>query len=174
MDATEIMLERLAAYNSRLRDALSDLSDEDLLFRPGANDNPAGWLSWHMARVEDRTVAQITGALQAWVEGTWHARFGLPNDPENTGIGHTLEEATSFRATKKDLLSYASAARENTQACLSSLTDEALDEEIEDFFANAKIPVGLMIGRFFGDYISHVGQICYLRGHIKGWGKYGR
>jgi uncharacterized damage-inducible protein DinB len=174
MNSAEIFLERLDAYEARLRDALEDLSDEELLIQPGPNDNPAGWIAWHMTRFEDRTIAHLSGASQVWTEGAWHDCFGISEAPDDTGVGHNLEQVAALRPTREALLGYFTEVRVRTRAFLQSLDDERLGEEVEDFFRSKKIAAGLIIGRFFGDFISHVGQIGYIRGHLKGWGKYGR
>jgi hypothetical protein len=174
MDAAAIILERLDAYAIQVESAIGELTDEDLSHQPGPNDNPAGWLMWHMTRFEDRSFAHIAGRPQVWTEGDWHGRFGLPEDPVDTGAGHTLERVAVFRPRREDLLGYFAAVRPKTRECLSGLTPENLDEEVDDFLRDARIRVGAILGRFFGDHISHVGQICYIRGHLKGWGKYGR
>ena len=174
MDATTIILERLASYLPRVEEAMDDVSEEDLMAQPGPNDNPIGWLMWHMTRFEDLTIAHISGADQVWAGGGWPEKFGASPEPGETGVGHTLEQVMALRPTKEALLGYCRAVREKTIACLGDLTDTDLDREIGDFFGNRKATVGLLLGRFFGDCVSHIGQIVYIRGHFRGWGKYGR
>ena len=69
MDASTIIGERLEAYGMRLREVMDDVTDEDLMIQPGPNDNPMGWLVWHMTRFEDRTFSFIGGTQELWIEG---------------------------------------------------------------------------------------------------------
>lgn len=174
MNATEIIMERLASYAERLEDALQDLQEGDLMRQPGPNDNPIGWIMWHMTRFEDQTTAHLTGAGQVWEEGGWPEKFGASPDPSESGVGHTLEQVMALRPTKEALLAYFRSVRVKTAACLEGLTADDLDREIDDFFRKGKVKVGMLLGRFFADQISHVAQISYIRGHFRGWGKYGR
>ncbi len=174
MDAATIFLNRLEAYGQRLGEVMDDITDEDLSHQPGPDDNPIGWLMWHMTRFEDATIACIEGAPQVWVENSWHEHFGLPEAPGDTGAGHTIEQVRAFRATCETLTGYAAAVRERTIKCLSRLTPGDLDEVIDDFAHGSRLPTGDILARAFGDTVTHIGQICYIRGHLKGWGKYGR
>lgn len=61
MDASTIIKERLEAYGMRLREVMEDVTDADLMLQPGPNDNPMGWLFWHMTRFEDRTFSFLGG-----------------------------------------------------------------------------------------------------------------
>ncbi len=174
MDATEIFMERLTSYMARIEEAIGDVSEDELMAQPGPNDNPIGWLMWHMTRFEDQTIAHISGGAQVWTEGGWPEKFGASPDPAETGVGHTLEQVMALKPTRETLMDYYRATRKKTAACLAGLTDADLDREIDDFFGRGKVATGMLLGRFFGDHVSHIGQIVYLRGHFKGWGKYGR
>ncbi|MEE9275356.1 MAG: DinB family protein [bacterium] len=169
MEAADVITKSLEMNSWTVRKALEDLSDADLLKRPNADSNPIGWLLWHLTRVEDGVIARITGAPQVWMEGKWHERFGMEADPQNSGLGHTLEQVTALKPGKEALLGYAAAVREKTTACLENITSAELDREIEDVIGGA-IRVGELLGRLTVDHFHHGGQICYLRGYITGWG----
>ena len=89
MDATTIIMDRLDAYMMRVAEVMDDIGEEELMRQPGDQDNPIGWLMWHMTRFEDRTFAHITGEEQAWTKGNWFEKFGVPENPEETGVGQT-------------------------------------------------------------------------------------
>jgi|RhiMethySRZTD1v2_1073278.scaffolds.fasta_scaffold23887_6 hypothetical protein len=74
--------------NTFVRPALQGFSDADLLKRPSEACNPIGWLFWHQPRVEDLILSHISGRPQTWVAYTWHAQFGRPADPRDSGFGH--------------------------------------------------------------------------------------
>ncbi len=173
MRAASIIAERITASGGSLREALEDLSEEEINAQPGPNDNPVGWMAWHMLRFEDRTISHLSGEAQAW--SGWHEKFGLPEALDDTGVGHSLDQVLAIRPSRENLLGYFSDVREKTLALLEGLSDADLDREVDDFFpGRPRLPVGNLIGRFFGDTTVHCGQIFYVRGHLKGWGKYGR
>ncbi len=175
MRAASIIAERIIASGKNLCVALEDLSEEEINAQPGPNDNPIGWMAWHMLRFEDRTISHLSGAPQAWTSGGWHEKFGLPEAPDDTGVGHSLEKVLTIRPSRDDLLGYFGDVREKTLAHLEGLSDADLDREVEDIFpGRPRLPAGMLLGRFFGDTTAHCGQIFYVRGHLKGWGKYGR
>ncbi|MEE9274237.1 MAG: DinB family protein [bacterium] len=174
MDATTIILTRLKACDLRINEAMGGLSEADLLRGPAEHDNPIGWMMWHMTRFEDSSIARITGEPQVWIAGEWHEKFGMDGDPANNGVGHAIDQVRAFRPAKEDLLGYYNAVREKTAACLNRLTPADLDEERPDFMREGAIQVGIILERFFADQVTHVGQICYLRGHFQGWGLYPR
>ena len=172
MDAPTIIGERLEAYGMRLREVMDDVTDEDLMIQPGPNDNPMGWLIWHMTRFEDRTFSFLGGTRELWIEGKWHERFGMEPDPECTGVGFTLEQVLALKVSKDALMGYFEAVREKTLPCLAELSAADLEREEIDFYTKKPVKLGLVLGRYLGDHLSHIGQICYLRGHIAGWGRY--
>ena len=174
MNAAELILERLSGYMPRIEETMDDVSEDDLMRQPGPNDNPIGWLMWHMTRFEDLTIAHISGADQVWAGDGWPEKFGASPDPRETGVGHTMEQVMALRPTKNALMGYSRAVRERTVDYLSDLSAEDLDREVDDYFGRGKVAAGLLLGRFFGDTVSHIGQIVYLRGHFRGWGRYGR
>jgi hypothetical protein len=83
--------------NTFVRPALQGFSDADLLKRPSEACNPIGWLFWHQPRVEDLILSHISGRPQTWVAYTWHAQFGRPADPRDSGFGHSLEQVMALQ-----------------------------------------------------------------------------
>ena len=171
MEATEVILKTLN-MNARFLDiALSGLTDEQLNESPDPESNPAGWLWWHKYRVEDNSIAHGPGDPAVWTEGGWPEKFGLDIAPGDLGIGHTPEKARSLKFRKKDLAAYAETVREKTAAALGAMSPENLDREIPDIVPDQTIRVGEFLGRSLTiDNFHHSGQICYLRGHLTGFG----
>ncbi len=174
MDATTLIAERLEAYAERLREAMADIDDADLMVQTGPHDNPMGWLLWHMTRFEDRTFAFIGETEQLWTQEGWHERFGLPPDPAADGVGDTMGQVLALRVEKAALTGYFEAVRQRTLACLARLEPEDLDREKPDFAGEGDIRIGIALGRYLADHLAHAGQIHYLRGHVAGWGRYPR
>jgi len=143
-----------------MRNVMEEISEDDHIFQVTPEDNPIGWLTWHMTRYEDLVISHISDRPQVWIEEGWHERFDRPATPGDTGAGHNIEQVKTFRATKEALIGYAAATRLKTKRCLIELTHFNLDAGVDDFGRGAKFTVGELLGRFFGDRISHVGQIC--------------
>ena len=146
--------------------ALDGLSDEDLTTQPNDQSNSIGWTLWHQYRVEDRIISNISGRAQTWVDGGWHDKFGMSADPDQVGIGDTMEQVSAFRTSIENLKGYSAAVREKTLAVLPTLSPADLDREFPD---------GRKAGDYLGilmlDHFHHSGQVCYIRGYLtgKGW-----
>ena len=170
MDAPTIIAGVLSRNQETFIDsALRGITDEDLLYRPNDHTNPIGWLVWHQTRVEDGLFSLITGNPQQWIEGGWHGKFGMGADPQERGIGHTLEQVAAFGPTVENLQGYAAAVREKTLATLDSLTADDLDREVPGPGGNPQ-KIGQMLGTLMLDHFHHSGQISYLRGSMTpGW-----
>src|SRR5215467_1181084 len=116
--------------NTFVYPALQGLSDADLVKRPSEQCNPIGWLLWHQTRVEDVMLSHISGRPQAWVAGQWHDKFGMPAEPHDAGVGHSLEQVMALQPTIAALQGYATAVREKTLAVLPTLTPADLEREL--------------------------------------------
>lgn len=156
--------------NNFVNPALQGLSDADLLKRPSEQCNPIGWLLWHQTRVEDVILSHISGRPQAWVAGQWHEKFGMPAEPHDAGVGHSLEQVMALQPTIAALQGYAAAVREKTLAVLPTLTPADLERELP-FPTGGTEKVGNFLGILMIDQFHHSGQVAYLRGYLtgKGW-----
>jgi uncharacterized damage-inducible protein DinB len=153
--------------------ALEGLSDADLLKRPSDQCNPIGWTLWHQTRVEDAILSNLGGKPQAWIEGGWHDKFGMPAEPGNVGVGHTLEQVMALKPTIETLKGYAAAVREKTLETLKSLTPADLDRELPAPGGGTR-KGGDFLGILMIDHFHHSGQIAYLRGYLTGKGWFAR
>jgi uncharacterized damage-inducible protein DinB len=153
-----------------VKPALNGLSDADLTKRPNDQCNPIGWLLWHQTRVEDNILSNISGRPQAWTEGGWHEKFGLPAEPGDLGIGHSMQQVSAFKSTIDVLQGYAAAVREKTLAVLKTLKPADLERELPAPGGGTR-KVGDFLGILMIDHFHHSGQIAYLRGYLsgKGW-----
>jgi len=173
MDVQTIMANALTLNtNGFINPALQGLSDADLTKRPTEQCNSIGWLLWHQTRVEDGILSNISGRPQAWVEGKWHEKFGMPANTGN-GAGDSLEQVAAFKPTVANLQGYAAAVREKTLAVLKSLTPADLDRDLPAP-GGATRKVGDFLGIVMIDHFHHSGQISYLRGYLTGKGWFAR
>lgn len=173
MNASDVFKLGLSRNNAIIALAIKDLSEDDIHDQPGESDNTIAWMIWHQTRYEDNSIAVMSGGEQVWTTGKWHEKFGMPPDPENNGVGHKPDQVRSFRAAKDDLLAYMAAVRPQTKSYLGGLSETDLDRTLTNIFGEA-LTVGEWLTRLLGDHTQHAGQICYLRGHLKGYGWFPR
>ena len=115
-------------------------------------------------------LSHISGRPQAWVAGQWHEKFGMPAEPHDAGVGHSLEQVMALQPTIAALQGYATAVREKTLAVLPTLTPADLERELP-FPTGGTEKVGNFLGILLIDQCHHSGQVAYLRGYVtgKGW-----
>src|SRR5437879_11789899 len=96
MDCKDLIVDGLKRVDEDLRAALEGLSAEQLRFRPAEHANSIAWLAWHLTRVQDDHISELAGRPQAWIAEGWHARFGKPADPSDTGFGYGPDQVASI------------------------------------------------------------------------------
>jgi hypothetical protein len=176
MDIKELIVGTLEDYWNRWDRALEDLTSEQLAWRPHAECNSMGFISWHMARVEDRFVQHFArGGEDVWVRHDWYTQFGL--DATDHGVRFTLEQVAAFPMLSPELLrGYIEDVRRETQAFLQEVQLQDLDVVSGRFPFSPNIPAGAnqwpmghMFRQLFGELNQHLGQVSYLRGMLKGF-----
>jgi len=174
MEAAEIVANALSLNQAGFIDnALNGLSDADLMKSPTDQCNPIGWTLWHQYRVEDRIISGLSGASQVWIEGKWHEKFGLPANPDQAGMGDSMEQVMALKPTIANLKGYGAAVREKTLGCLKSLKPADLDRDLPAPGGGTK-KAGDFLGILMLDHFHHSGQVCYLRGYLTGKGWFAR
>ena len=147
-----------------VRDVVDGLTPDNLVERPGPRANTIGWLLWHLARVQDHHVSELTGSEQVWSNGDWAGRFGLEPDPSNTGYGHSSEEVGRVRPADGEVITgYLEAVQARTVAFLERLSDGDLDR-IVDRRWDPPVKMGVRLVSVADDSLQHVGQAAYVKG----------
>jgi hypothetical protein len=169
MNGPEIVAAALRTNAGFIDMALDGLTDADLTKQPNDQCNSIGWTLWHQYRVEDRIMSNISGRNQTWIDGGWHDKFGFPADPDQVGIGDTMEQVSAFKPTIENLKGYGAAVREKTLDVLPTLSPTDLDRELPAPGGTRK--AGEFLGILMLDHFHHSGQVCYIRGYLtgKGW-----
>jgi uncharacterized damage-inducible protein DinB len=153
----------------RLELALDGLTVNDLNQQPASECNSIGWLAWHITRAQELINGWFTGEQQLWVKDNWHGRFDRAPDPDDTGWGHSSEEAAAFKSPDSGtLLEYHRAVLEKSLHYINKLTEAELERDYEGYRGTSKIHRALVA--MISDNLQHVGQIAYLRGLLKGKG----
>lgn len=164
MNTAELLADAYGRIKEAVHGAVEGLTPEELADRlePGANS--AGWLVWHLTRVQDDHVAEVAGRPQVWTEGGWAERFGLPLDPLDTGYGHGPDEVAGVAVASADLLTgYYDAVHERTLAYLRTLTDADLDTVVDRRWS-PPVTLAVRLVSVIDDDLEHAGQAALLRG----------
>lgn len=163
----DMLLDLFGRVDEHVRDAVDGIDPELLLVTPEPGCNPIGWLVWHLTRVQDSHIAELTGDLQVWVADGWAARFGLEPDPENHGYGHGPAEVAAVRPDGPDaLLGYHEAVAARTRTFLQGLAATDL-AKIVDKRWDPPVTMAVRLVSIVDDDIQHGGQAAYVRGLLE-------
>ena len=162
--ANDVLLDLFGRLPRLVRSAVRDLSPEQLAYAPREGANTIAWLVWHLTRIQDDHVAEVTGVEQVWMNGDWPSRFGLPQGTLDTGYGYTAEQVVTVRAAGLgDLVEYYDAVHARTIAYLEHLTDDDLDRIVDEGW-DPPVTLGVRLVSVADDDAQHIGQAAYLRG----------
>ncbi len=160
----------------QVEQVLDGLTPGELNRQPAPGANTIGWLTWHLTRSHDRNMLEVMGKEQLWTAESWYVKFGRAADPAETGVGHTPEEMTAFRAPDSNtVMEYHRAVLERIRGYIENdLSEAELGRESYSPTFNSTNPVLRRITGVISDGLQHVGQAAYVRGLIKGQGWLGR
>ena len=171
MESAGLTLDALGRVRQMVRDAISDLSAEEMLAPPKPH---IAWLTWHIARVQDANFSGLLERQQLWISDRWHERFGMPPDPRDYGSGHrqTRAQVDAFNVTDKTLLlAYHDAVFAQTQGYLTTVTNADLHRVLNEPQYSPLPTLSVRLASVINCNTRHAGQIEYLRGLVKygGW-----
>ena len=108
---------------------------------------------------------------QLWVTEGWAERFGMAPDPDDRGVGWTAGQVESWNPPSREVLvGYYEAVKSSIQRYLEEADEQELAREIVWQPVPEPRPVAAIFGQVMWDYLSHGGQIAYLRGLFLGMG----
>jgi hypothetical protein len=163
--SADLLSDAFGRIRDLVKSAVDGLEIDQLSARVDTDANTIAWLVWHLARVEDSSIANAAAAEQVWV-ADWAARFGLPFDDRASGYGQTSEEVGEVRVSADLLLGYYDAVRERTLAYLSGLDDAALDRVVDTRF-DPPVTLAVRLVSILSDELQHAGQAAYARGILE-------
>ena len=165
--ATDLLLDAFGRIRGLVHHAVDGLTAEQLAFRPDADANSIAWLVWHLTRIQDDHVAEVTGSPQVWTEHGWAERFGLPLDVADHGYGHTSEQVAAVRVGSGELLTgYHDAVYEQTVRYVATVADADF-ERIVDRRWDPPVTLGVRLVSVVSDDLQHAGQAAYVRGLLE-------
>jgi len=154
----------LRQMHGMYRDAVADLSLEQMHWRANDNGCPAAFVLWHFYRTEDNIIQFVLQQKSTvWLDGGWDQKFDLDRKAQGTGM--SLEEAQALRInSKEDFLAYMEAVAAATEGYLSGLDDAALERKTM-VKPLGEMPVLNAIGNMCLTHgFTHLGEIAHLRG----------
>ncbi len=164
MDVTDLLDDALSRIPDAVRDAIEDLDDADLAWRPAPDANPIGWLVWHLTRVQDAQLAPIAGVDQLWTTDGWVDRFTVPDAANDHGYGWSVDDVADFEAPSAEvLLDHLDAVNARCRELVAGLTPDDLDRVIDDSY-DPPVTVGTRLISIVDDAAQHAGQVGYVRG----------
>lgn len=165
--AIALLVDGFNRVDEQIPDVVSDLSPEDLLWRPDADANSIGWLVWHLTRVADDHVAGIAATPQTWLNDGWMKRFDLPYAEDSIGYGQTSAEVGEFTVENASVLvDYWEATFARITEVLAGLQDDDLERVVDDSY-DPPVTVATRLVSVINDLTQHVGQASYVRGLLK-------
>jgi len=167
VNVSDVLIEAFDRLPDLVRSAVEGLTPEQLRWTPAPGANSAGWLVWHLTRVQDHHVAELLGADQIWVSGDWAGHFELDPDPDNTGYGHTPEQIAMVRPDSfQALVDYYDAVAARTRDLLRGLKPDDLDRVVDDRW-DPPVTLGVRLVSILDDDDQHAGQAAYVRGLLE-------
>jgi hypothetical protein len=166
VDTSEILVDAFERIREVLHRAATGLDQEGLAFRPDPDANSIAWLGWHLTRIQDDHVSEISGREQAWISEGWHVRFGMAPDPSETGFGHVSQQVAAIRPETPELiLGYHDAVSARTQEYLATIDSQELDRIIDRSY-DPPVSVGVRLVSVISDNLQHAGQARFVRGIV--------
>ena len=167
MESAGLVLDALGRVRDMVREALKDLSPEELLSPPKPH---IAWLVWHLSRVQDANFSGLLDRPQLWIAGGWHTRFNMPPDPRDYGTGHrqTRRQVDEFTVTDKQLLlDYLDAVYAQTKGYLATVSNADLNRVLNEPKYTPLPTLSVRLASVINCNTRHAGQIEYLRGLVK-------
>jgi uncharacterized damage-inducible protein DinB len=167
VNVNELLTEAFDRLPALVRSAVDGLTPEQLRTAPAEGANTVGWLVWHLTRIQDGHLAELTGEEQVYVTDEHAQRVGLKPDPDDNGYGHTAAQVLAVRPESAAVLvDYYQAVHERTRSYLAGLTAGDLDRVVDESW-DPPVTLGVRLVSVLNDDIQHAGQAAYVRGLLR-------
>ena len=154
----------------RIRDAVHRIVDgltpRQLAYQLDSEANSIAWLVWHLTRIQDDHIADVSGWEQVWTASGWVERFGLALDPSDTGYGHGPRQVAAVTGDAQTLDGYHEAVCAMTLRFVGSVRDPDLERVVDEHW-DPPVTLGVRLVSVLADDLQHVGQAAYVRGILE-------
>ena len=160
----EFIRSGLGQLHGSYRDAIADLSLDQLHWQAGDQGCHIAFVLWHYYRTEDNVIQFVLQRKPTvWLEKGWDQRFGLDRIAQGTGMSR--EDAQALRVASRDeFMAYMDGVAKATDDYLATLNDEALERKTT-VKPLGEIRVSDAIGNMCLTHgYTHLGEIQHLRG----------
>jgi hypothetical protein len=144
--------------------AISDLTLEQIHYRPNAQGNHIAFIAWHYVRTEDNIVQFVFQNRKptVWIAEGYDQKFGLPRTAQGTGM--PPEEAARLRVPSiGEWMAYQRAVWEATNQWLDAASDADLQRQVKIMpFGDIAVLTALRIP-ILNHGFMHLGQVQHLR-----------
>ena len=162
MRATQLLIDGFDRVRDGVERLLQSVDGDRLGRAPVPGANPAGWLVWHLVRVQDDHVSTLAGTQQVWLDG-WYERSGLELAATDTGYGHGPEQVLAVRLDAQFLRGYSDAVHARTTDVLEALADADLERVVDESY-DPPVTAAVRWVSVLEDDLQHLGQAAYVRG----------
>jgi uncharacterized damage-inducible protein DinB len=162
-EALDLVRAKSRQTRSRILVVVSDLSDEQLQWRPAPRAHSTGFTLWHTARADDNVQADLTGEGLEWESGGYAARWHHPD--RGVGTGWDDEKAAALPLPpKSDLLAYVRRVFERVDAALDGVDAAAFARPLRSRFMNGESTYGEVVLSCISHDNRHLGEMEYIKG----------
>ena len=164
MSTLDFIRGSMRQMHTTYRDAVADLSADQLHWRANDNGCSIAFVLWHYYRTEDNIIQFVLQHKPTvWLDGGWDQKFGLHRTGQGTGL--SLQEAQALRInSREDFLTYMEAVAQATEGYLAGLDDAALEQKTT-VKPLGEMPVLNAIGNMCLTHgFTHLGEIAHMRG----------
>jgi uncharacterized damage-inducible protein DinB len=164
MESSELLVQAYSHVTRVVHQAADDLSQDQLAYRPEEGSNSIAWLVWHLTRIQDSHLGNVTQLEEAWLTEEWSDRFGMA-DSATIGFGDGPEEVAAIRPPRAILLGYHDRVSGRVLDYLPSVNADELDRIVDTNY-DPHVTAGVRLVNVIQDNLQHAGQARYLRGMI--------
>ena len=171
MTPVEMLIDLIDFNADWLKQALAEMSDELLIWRPDPGANNINNTVWHVSRMLDIFQTHFLDGKEqeaelyfadGWAEKLGYDSRGIGMMGMGSLIGYTAEEMHAIPTfAMEPLLAYFDATHETTKAYLRALPEDGLEQMRKGF--SAEQPVYAWVRHVYLDEVRHLGEILAIQ-----------
>ncbi len=162
MISNELIIDAFERVKEIVHQATEELDIDELTYRPTHMANSIAWLIWHLSRIQDDHIADLTGEKQVWTTG-WFEKFDLPFKETATGYGQTSDEVAAVQVSAELLCDYYDAVHDATIDYIKTLKEKDYKKIVDERWT-PPVTLATRLISVIADDLQHAGQAAYVRG----------